>query len=817
MPPTPDGAHATDSWFTDETALVAELRRARLSLDSTPFIPGYASLKELQRGGQGIIYTATQSSTRRTVAVKVLHPTALDSATARRRFEREVELAATLRHEGIVRVYDSGITADGRLFLSMELIEGETLDKAAAALKGDPKALALLLARVCDALNHAHQRGVIHRDLKPSNIRVDADGTPRILDFGLARRESGPEVTSSGSFLGSLPWASPEQASGHHDQIDIRSDIYSMGVLLFQLLTGQFPYDVSGPLRSTLDTITTAEPTPLRRLRPDAGEDLEVIIAKCLAKDPAARYQTAAELAQDLRLFAAGQPIGARRESAWNAMARRLHRVRVFAWSATIILLIAAGALFAVVRTANQAAHDRDEARLATTRAQSTLTFLTNMLSSIDPNTPGSGKDIKVADVLDRAAATVDRDAAGDLSTLAALHSVIGKTYAALGLIEPAQKHLDRAAQVLASAPEFGPDHVRTLEARADAADEMLSKSLNEQAEPILREIVAKLKGRVPDTDAAYRSIRNDLGACLRYQNKLDEAEKVYRAALADSPTPPDEAALTLSNNLASLLHAKGDLDAAQEMYQRTLDGRLALSGPDHSSTLTLQGNLAKLMMDRGQFAAAEPIIRASFDSSVRIRGADHPDTLTTENNLAFAIENQKRYDEALPMWRDVVERRERVLGPDHAHTLISLSNLAALLDRTGHTEEAEKLAKEALERRQRTLGDKHIDTIIAINNLAQQTLNHGRPADAEPLFRRAVDLSAPDQGVLTAGHWIHAVFQTNLANCLEKEGKREEAEPICKEALDVLVAKLGEEHPNTKKAKATLDRIQHPTPPPAP
>jgi eukaryotic-like serine/threonine-protein kinase len=309
---------ASDShWFKDETSLIAELRRSRLGLSGVPEILGYDQLRELARGGQGVVYSAIQQSTKRPVALKVLADTPW-AGRSRLRFDREVELAASLKHPGIVHVYDSGNTTDGRRFLAMELIEGQRLDDWAKSDRSWRR-ITQAFVTVCDALQHAHQRGVIHRDIKPSNVRVDNDGSAKVLDFGLARElaldgeAEMTQVTQSGAFMGSLPFASPEQASGENEKVDVRSDVYSLGVVLYNLLTGKFPYDISGSLRNTIERINTSPPLAIRKTVVDAPADLETVLATCLAKEPAARYQSAGALAADLRHVLASEPITAQR------------------------------------------------------------------------------------------------------------------------------------------------------------------------------------------------------------------------------------------------------------------------------------------------------------------------------------------------------------------------------------------------------------------------------------------------------------------------------------------------------------------------
>jgi WD40 repeat protein/predicted Ser/Thr protein kinase len=327
-------------WYRDNERLLAEVQRASQRLPM-PVIPGYADLQELQRGGQGIVYEARQSSTGRRVAIKVLLEGAFASAAARHRFEREIDLVASLRHPGIVRIYDSGTTEDGRPYFVMEFVEGRPLEEHLRTLS--VRSCVELLVKVAEAVHHAHQKGVIHRDLKPSNIRVDPEGEPHVLDFGTARpleRGSGATVSSPGQFLGSLPWASPEHARGDPSGIDVRSDVYSLGVVAYHALTASFPYDVGGSVYESLKRILHDPPRRPRNLDPSLHRDLEAILLKALAKAPEDRYQSANDMVEDLRCYLRGDPVTARRTSQLELLYHFSRRHRGLCAAVAVIIIV---------------------------------------------------------------------------------------------------------------------------------------------------------------------------------------------------------------------------------------------------------------------------------------------------------------------------------------------------------------------------------------------------------------------------------------------------------------------------------------------
>jgi len=331
------------------------LRRKRAPVPALPadFFPGYELRGEIHRGGQGIVYQAIQKSTGRTVAIKMLREAAFAGPTERSRFEREVQVLAALKHPNIVTIHDSG-NAAGHLYFVMDFIAGRPLDVYIAGEKPPMRDVLRLFATICDAVNAAHVLGIVHRDLKPGNIRVGSSGTPFVLDFGLARLadasaapnepDSPPQMTVTGQFIGSLPWATPEQADGDAALVDRRSDVYSLGVVLFQILTGRFPYPVAGKMRQVLDRIAGATPTDPRSLSNEIDDEVATIVLTCLAKDPARRYQAAGDLAADIRRYLADEPIAAKRDSTWYVLRKTVRRYRWQVAVTAAFVLLASGA-----------------------------------------------------------------------------------------------------------------------------------------------------------------------------------------------------------------------------------------------------------------------------------------------------------------------------------------------------------------------------------------------------------------------------------------------------------------------------------------
>ncbi len=297
-------------------------------------IEGYEITRELHRGGQGVVYQAVQKSTKRKVAIKVLLQGPYASQRQRHRFEREVDVVAGLQHPNIVTIFDCGVTQDDRHFFAMEYIHGQPLD---AYISDKPLSIddALrLFTKICAAVSYAHQRGVIHRDLKPGNIRVDANGQPHNLDFGLAKAAGydltdGVPETVTGEFMGTLAYASPEQVKGSPDNIDTRTDVYSLGVILYEMLTGKYPYQVVGQMVEVLRRIVEAEPQKPSTIRRQINDEVETIVLKALAKEKERRYQSAEDLARDIVRHLSGEPIDAKRDNAWYVLRTTLRRYRV--------------------------------------------------------------------------------------------------------------------------------------------------------------------------------------------------------------------------------------------------------------------------------------------------------------------------------------------------------------------------------------------------------------------------------------------------------------------------------------------------------
>ncbi|TWT45904.1 Serine/threonine-protein kinase PrkC [Phycisphaerae bacterium RAS1] len=819
------------NWFEDDDQLLGVIRGGpQAARAAAPAIRGYDELVELARGGQGVVYRATQRSTGQPVAIKLLLDGTYASSAGRRRFEREIDLVASLRHSNIVRVYDSGVMPDHRPYCIMEYIEGRPLDQfaaefglydpdvrsrtgsadrrpsdAAAPLRSRKSRLDAVLAvfaKVCDAVNYAHQRGVIHRDLKPSNIRVDPEGEPHVLDFGLAKdvgveAAARTQVSLAGHFMGSVPWSSPEQALGIPEKIDVRTDVYALGVVLYQLLTGRFPYDVSGSLAQALLNIQSADPLPPRRIAPRLDEDVQTIALKCLAKEPERRYQTAGDLAADVRHYLAGEPIAARADSTWYVLQRALRRYRLIVRFGVALLLLSLGGAIAMsilyqqtIVARDATAQQRDKAQLEAQRAKQIQKFLEEMLASVRP-ARSRGRDVSVLrELLDESSQRVHTELKDQPLAAAALHLTMGLTYQGISEFEPAEKHIRRAIELYESAAGRAAED--TLLARQKLAYFMLSQSRYEEGEKLARELLDDCRRALGDEHRVSIYVAHDLAMLRSTLGGMQESIEIVRGlveTLRRTKGPEAEDTLTMMSDLAAVQNEAGQFEEARKLHEQVLEARQRILGPDHPDVVVSLNMLGMARENLGDLKGAEEAIRESFERGSRVCGPNHADTLIAQDNLARILQSQGRIEEAEKLFRAALERKTASLGPEHPSTLTTMHNLADVLRGQGKLDEAESLQRASYETTKRIMGMNSLETAITANNLGKLLERRGRSAEAEPLFREAVETA---ERVFPQGNWQLSLLRCNLGACLADLKRFEEAERLLLDGHAVLASSLG-------------------------
>jgi serine/threonine protein kinase/Flp pilus assembly protein TadD len=834
-PPLGESLEDSSTDEPDETRDFARSVESDRDADRTRELPSnaphrigdYRILGVIGEGGMGIVYEAEQAHPQRPVALKVIRGGAFVTDTQVRMFQREAQTLARLRHPNIAAIYESG-AIDGRHFFSMELVRGEPLNEFLDGRAGDqsltPAELRFRLAlfrRICDAVNYAHQRGVIHRDLKPSNIMVlptSSSGVTsdsftqevKILDFGLARiTDADPAVptlvTQLGSIVGTLPYMSPEQVRGSSDEVDTRTDVYSLGVILYELLSGKRPYDLTGAdVPEAASIICEQPPVPLarqwggaRRLDPD----LETIVMKALDKEPNRRYQSASSLSEDIERYLMGQPIQARSPSAVYQLRKMIARHRIgFGFSLVLVLMLAG---FAVVMSvqAGRIARERDRANQQAETSEQVSEFLVSLFRVPDP-AQSKGETVTAREILDQGATAIDYELRDKPAIRTRLMDVMSRSYTNLGIVDRGLELAERSRRIRL---ETGGDNTPGL------VDSLLLLSLIEDfegdyeaAERNAREALDLLRQSSPHSEKESTALQQ-LGVSLKKLGRLDEAEGLYRESLAirrEIAGKDDEEAVSTITSLAELLRVQGRLDEAEALHREALAAARRIHGSTHPLVGSCLNNLGLVLQDREEFKAAERVLREALEHDRRLYRGDHPGLANRMNNLAALLKTMERYDEAETMHRQALAIRRESFGENHPEVAGSLNNLSVLLMARGEYDEAERLQREALAIVRTLLGSDHPHVGISLYNLGKLLQKKRDWVGAEIAFSEAlpiVDRSLPE------GNWRKGELRSLIGACMTETGRFGEAEERLREGYEMVVADRGPEDPRSRVAAERL------------
>ena len=755
----------------------------------------YKLLEQIGEGGFGVVWVAEQEKpVRRRVALKIIKP-GMDTREVIARFEQERQALAMMDHPNIARVLDAGATPLGRPYFVMELVRGTRITEFCDHAKLSTADRLRIFIAVCHAVQHAHQKGIIHRDLKPSNILVtlhDGVPVPKVIDFGIAKATQQQRLTDLTIYtrfeqmIGTPLYMSPEQAEMSGLDIDTRSDIYSLGVLLYELLVGRTPFDPETLMKRGLDEIrrvvreqepqkpSTFISTMALDLRTDVAQhrqtdgtkligqirgDLDWIVMKALEKDRVRRYETATSLAEDIQRHLVSEPIQARPASQFYRFRRFAKRNKIafaagtgIAAALLIGIAVSTWMFFKEKQARERAVAAEHKATNEASKSQQVAAFLKEMLSGVGPSVALGRDTTMLREIVDKTAERVGKDLNDQPEVEAELCSTLGSLFSALGQYKKAEDFSRRALGIRRKI--LGSEHYD------------VGSSLSE------------------------------LGSLLSEQDRLSEAEMCFRESLVIlrklfGEEHPDVARAL--QNLASVLQATNTLLEAEALYRQALTMGTRLLGRDHPSVANILGNLGYTIYQQGRLEEAEKLLRSSLALNRKLFGSEHPQAAVALNNLAAVLEKQQKLEEAEINYREALALNRKLIGRDHPRLASSLSNLANVLRLQSKFHEAERLQREALELGRKFLGPEHPDLANYLIGLAITLGKMGQQGEAEMLFRKGIDIYK----LLNHNHPRLSASLNDLAYLLQSEGRLAEAEAVQRESLEMARKLLGNEHPD--------------------
>jgi serine/threonine-protein kinase len=766
----------------------------------------YRLLRELGRGGMGVVYLAERVDEQyhARVALKVVR-TGPATRELGHRFRVERQILAGLTHPNIALLLDGGAAPDGAPYLVMEYVDGEPIDAWCDARGLGLDARLALFRSVCAAVQHAHQALVVHRDLKPSNILIARDGTPKLVDFGIAKLLAADDAETTATLRLLTPaYAAPEQVSVAGGRIGVAADVYGLGGVLYRLLTGRTAIDLAGATPGEVERrIREVEPPtpsavaggPAAAWRRALRGDLDTILLKTLRKEPERRYPSVEQLAEDLRRYRERRPVLARPDTLRYRAGKFLHRHRVaVAFTAALVALTGVYTF--------QVARARDRARVEAAKAGQIATFLEELFAVSDP-IRSRGQTVTARELLDSGAQRIDRQLADQPEVRATLSHVIGRVYQNLGLFESAARHATAALdtrrrlygdlhhEVVRSEAQLGlalesqgdapnaeahyreqlrieralhaGDHEDLLLAIAELALFLRRAERLDEADTLLREGLA-MRERLGPNEGSLAMLVDGLGATLNRKGDYVGAEPWFRRSvdLMRARVPPDSANLAIAvHNLSGALVDLGKLDEAVALQREALAIYLALYGPSYHQLGTLRSGLGRVLRTRGALPEAEEQFRLALAADTPRLGVEHPDIGTRFGMLGTTLLVMDRHDEAEAALQRALAIRRKALGPEHQYVAISMNELAGLFYARGQWARAERMFREALALRRRVHPPSHPYVAYSLVGLSRTLLAQRRPRQAEPLLSEAAQIRGQ---ALPDGHPLRREVDSLLA-----------------------------------------------------
>lgn len=815
--------------------LVQEQDRSNVSR----LIGAYKVIRQIGHGGMGTVFLASRADDqyRKAVAIKLISR-GMDTDSIVSRFRHERQILASLDHPNIARLLEGGTTEDDLPYFVMEHIEGQPIDEFCDSRKLTTSERLKLFRTVCSAVHYAHQNLIVHRDLKPSNILVTSEGVPKLLDFGIAKLLK-PEmyaqtIAPTEAMVRPMTpdYASPEQVRGQ--PVTTASDVYSLGVLLYELLTGHRPYrikslhpeeieraicdqeperpstaitrtvetssfDSAHPITLTPESVSKTREGQPDKLRRKLAGDLDNIVLKAMRKEPQRRYASAEQFSEDLRRHIEGLPVIARKDTFAYRGGKFVKRNKIGVAAVAAFLVLTVAAAVAIVVQSSRASRERD-------KAQKVSAFLVDLFKVSDPG-EARGKTITAREILDKGADRIERELQDQPDVQGTLMNTMGLVYRSLGLYDSAVPLLEKSLNVRRNL--FGGEHIDVARSLNDLGWVMINKQNAASADPLLTEALAMRRKLLGNQNKNVAESINLL-AQVRYQRgDFASAEELNREALAMRRkvlgNEHQDVAQSL-NNLGLVLHEEGNDDAAEPLIQEAIGIDQKLLGDEGTEVALFKSNLALVKDAKGELDESVRLHRECAALSRKLLGNQHPSVAVQLNNLAAALVEVGAYVEAAQLYREAIAIDRKAIGEESWLVAQFTGNLGRALEQAGEQNgnlaEAESLLRRALAIFKKQLGDSHTRTARCMAGLGQLLFDKGDLAGAEGILRPALDIQ---RKAYPQGHVFLATSCVALGDVLVARGNAQEAEGLIREGLEFRSGKFKSGYWQIAEAQSAL------------